>query len=186
VVLSGNFEAVLDACVLLPPTLCDLFLKLAESPRLYLPRWSEEILDEVRRNHIEKFGFTEELADYWRHEVTRSFLEAMVSGYESFIDQCSNNDKDRHVLAAAIRCEADSVVAFNLRHFPKESLDPWGMNVSGASQFLTAMYEMQPAVVIAKLDDMGTHRRKDRSEVLAVLNKTVPAFSARIASDLGL
>jgi len=177
---------VLDACVLLPPTLCDLFLKLAEAPRLYRPRWSEDILAEVRRNQVAKFGFTEDLAHYWQQEVTRSFPEAIVSDYGSYVDMCTNDVPDRHVLAAAIRCEADSIITFNLKHFAKSALDPWGMEVSGPSPFLTAMYEMQPAVVIAKIDDMCSHRKKERPELLAVLHKTVPAFSARIASDLGI
>ena len=159
-VISGNYEAVLDACVLLPPSICDLFLKLAESPRLYRPRWSEEILDEVRRNQIAKLNFDEELANYWRSEVTRSFPEALVTNYESYVEQCTNDPKDRHVLAAAIRCEADSIVTANLKHFPKTAVEKWGIGVDGPSSFLTAMYDMQPAVVISKIDDMCTERKR--------------------------
>ena len=33
---------VLDACVLVPQSLCDLLLRLAEEPRLYRPVWTEE------------------------------------------------------------------------------------------------------------------------------------------------
>jgi hypothetical protein len=40
---------VLDANVLIPNALCDLLLRLAEED-IYLPRWSAEILNEVRRN----------------------------------------------------------------------------------------------------------------------------------------
>jgi hypothetical protein len=42
--------AVLDACVLIPASLRDTLLRLAETPRLYTPKWSAEIWVEVERN----------------------------------------------------------------------------------------------------------------------------------------
>jgi hypothetical protein len=35
---------VLDACVLANFSLCDTILRLAEPPRLFEPKWSEEII----------------------------------------------------------------------------------------------------------------------------------------------
>lgn len=61
--LHANFGATLDACVLANYSVCDLFLRLAETPRLYVPHWSEKILEEVRRTHIEKLDWPENLAD---------------------------------------------------------------------------------------------------------------------------
>src|SRR5439155_24300291 len=58
----ADFRVVLDACVLAPANVCDLLLNLAETPRLYVPIWSEEILAEVRRTQIAKLGFSEQ----WR------------------------------------------------------------------------------------------------------------------------
>ena len=46
--MNANFRVVLDACVLANFGLCDLFLTLAETPRLYQPVWNRKILDEVR------------------------------------------------------------------------------------------------------------------------------------------
>lgn len=45
--MQADFKVVIDACVLANIAVCDLFLRLAEKPRLCLPRWSTEILDEV-------------------------------------------------------------------------------------------------------------------------------------------
>jgi hypothetical protein len=42
---------VLDACVLYPPSLCDLLLTIAALDALD-PRWSEAILEELRRNVV--------------------------------------------------------------------------------------------------------------------------------------
>jgi hypothetical protein len=99
---------MLDACVLANAGVCDLFLRLAEPPRLYLPCWSGTILDEVRRTQIEKLKrpYPPELADYWRQEVTRAFPEAFVSGHEPLLPVMTNDEKDRHVVAAAVKCGA--------------------------------------------------------------------------------
>ena len=55
---------VLDACVLANQTVADILLRLAEDPPLILPRWSEEILSEVRRTH-RKLAWPDALAGSW-------------------------------------------------------------------------------------------------------------------------
>jgi len=53
--MRSDYPAVLDACVLLPMPLADTLLRMAETPRLYLPKWSEETLQEITRNLIGKW-----------------------------------------------------------------------------------------------------------------------------------
>src|ERR1017187_1681574 len=48
---------VIDACVLANFSLCDTLLRLAEPPRLYEPRWSEEIIRETTRTLELKLGW---------------------------------------------------------------------------------------------------------------------------------
>jgi hypothetical protein len=38
--MRADFTAVLDACVLLPMPPADTLLRMAERPRLYVPKWS--------------------------------------------------------------------------------------------------------------------------------------------------
>jgi hypothetical protein len=45
----------------------------------------------------------------------------MVADYETLAPQMTNHPKDRHVLAAAVACRADYLVAFNLRDFVSAS-----------------------------------------------------------------
>ena len=45
--MRADFKVVLDACVLANFGVCDLLLRLAERPRLFLPCWSKEVLDEL-------------------------------------------------------------------------------------------------------------------------------------------
>lgn len=182
----ADYPVVLDACVLVPPMVCDLFLRLAETPRLYLPKWSEETLEEVSRNQVRVLGFTDDLAQYWRQEVTRSFPDAHVTGCAELATLCRNEPEDRHVLAAAIKARAQTIVTFNTRHFGKEALEPWDVAVATPSQYLLTLYEHEPAVVIAKLDDMSRRRNKSRVELLIQLRKSVRGFVAKVCEDLQL
>lgn len=50
--------------------------------------------------------------------MCRSFPDATVAGYELLVDGMTNDPKDRHVLAAAVRANAEVVVTFNIRDFP--------------------------------------------------------------------
>jgi predicted nucleic acid-binding protein len=95
------FPAFLDTCVLYPAYLCDTLLRLAEVSA-YRPLWSTQVLDELRRNLVER-GLPPDRVDRRITQMTRSFPDAMVTGYESLIDGMSNDPKDRHVLAAAVR-----------------------------------------------------------------------------------
>jgi len=45
--MTGTPAVVLDACVLANFSLCDTLLRLAEPPRLFEPKWSEEIIRET-------------------------------------------------------------------------------------------------------------------------------------------
>jgi hypothetical protein len=70
--MRADYPVVLDANVLAPALVCDLYLRLAEEPRLYSPRWTVDILDEVHRTQLGKLDWPEDLANYWRDEVKRS------------------------------------------------------------------------------------------------------------------
>jgi hypothetical protein len=100
------FPALLDTCVLYPAYLCDTLLRLAEASA-YRPLWSADILAELRRNLIAR-GVPPARVDRRLTQMNRSFPDALVTGYESLIDGMTNHPKDRHVLAAALRANAES------------------------------------------------------------------------------
>ena len=78
------FPAFLDTCVLYPAYLCDTLLRPAEATA-YRPLWSPDVLTEPRRNLIER-GIPPERVDRRIRQMTRSFPDALVTGYESLID----------------------------------------------------------------------------------------------------
>lgn len=182
--MRADFKVVLDACVLAPASLCELILRLAETPRLYSPRWGEEILNEVHRTLVGKLGFNEELADSWREAVDQHFPEATVANYEPLESACENDEKDRHVLAVAIRCGAEVIVTANLKHFPSAVLEPWNVKARHPDDFLITLYSMESGVVVSKLADIASDRGTTPQKFLAQLGKTVPMFAQFVADDL--
>jgi hypothetical protein len=74
--MNANFRVVLDACVLANFGLCDLFLTLADTPRLYQPVWNRGILDEVQRTQTGKLGWPEALSKSWREAIGRDLPDA--------------------------------------------------------------------------------------------------------------
>lgn len=182
--MRADFKVVLDACVLAPASLCELLMRLAERPRLYSPRWGPEILDEVRRTQVEKLGFPEDLADYWRSEVERSFPEAIVPNAHLLECACENDEKDRHVLAVAIRSGAEVIVTTNGKHFPAKALAPWNVKARHPSDFLITLFTMESGVVVSKLTSIASDRGITPQEYLAKLAKVVPAFADYVAAEL--
>lgn len=181
---KANLRVLLDACVLAPAGICDLLLSLAETPRLYVPVWSEDILAEVRRTHIAKLGWPEQLADYWQEEVRRSFPEARVDGYEPLIAACQNHEKNRHVLAAAIKAGVGLIVTSNLRHFPVKSLEPWNLSAMDPANYLITLYTMEPGVMLSKLASIARRRGISPQEALARLGKALLSFARHVAAEL--
>lgn len=58
--------------------------------------------------------------------MNRAVPDCLVTNYEGLIPLLEMPDQyDRHVLAAAVRCEADVIVTVNLKEFPVEVLEPY-------------------------------------------------------------
>ena len=115
-----SLQAVLDANVLLPAPLRDTLLRLAEAD-LYVPRWSERILDEVAKNLVESGRTDTARAARVTETMAAAFPEAMApTSVISTIEPAMTNDpKDRHVLAAAVgvRGRDGSIEVFLLRGY---------------------------------------------------------------------
>src|SRR5437016_8170903 len=116
--MRSDYPVMLDACVLLPMPLADTLLRMAETPRLYIPKWSDETLQEVTRNLIGKWNKTLEQAKRREDALRKYFPEAQATGYEYLIPVMKNDEKDRHMLAAAVASGTKLIVTYNSKHFP--------------------------------------------------------------------
>ena len=101
--MTGAPLVVLDACVLANFSLCDTLLRLAEPPQIFEPKWSEEIIRETSCTLELKLGWPCSLTAHFEKELRAHFGEAWIGGYESLIPRMTNHEKDRHVVAAAVR-----------------------------------------------------------------------------------
>lgn len=126
---------VLDACVLFPMPLCDTLFRIAETG-LYRPQFSQEILDETTRNLVKKNRITQEKAARYQNCIKEAFPDAIIEGYEKLVPLMTNDIKDRHVLAAAVKAKADVIVTFNLKDFPLNSVEPFDIKVKHPDDFL--------------------------------------------------
>ncbi len=181
--MNVDFPVVLDACVLAPAALRDTLLRLAEK-RLFLPRWSDEIIQELVRTLQQKLKKTPEQTTHLTNELRIHFGEAWVENYAPLIACCTNHEKDRHILAAGIKCNAALIVTFNQRHFPVAALEPWGIGVSHPDEFLIDLFYLNPELVVHTLHEQAADISRNLPEQLASMRVGIPKFVELIAETL--
>lgn len=173
----NEYTVLLDACVLVPISLTDLLLRLAEDPALYSPRWSNHILAEIERNlQRTPFRLPPEKAQYRIACMQSAFPEAMVSGYEPFIENMTNDAKDRHVLAAAVRAKADAILTSNSKDFPLKCLEPFGIERLTPDQFLIQQWHVDSSLVARKIREQAEDCDRSIDSLLQLLGKMLPRF----------
>lgn len=114
-----------------------------------------------------------------------AFPNAAVDGYHDLIAAMSNDPKDRHVLAAAIRGGAALIVTANIRDFPTAALDPYDIDAVHPDDFLQGQLELAPAVTIACMREQRaayTRPQFSATEYYLTLRKTVPQFAGLAAA----
>jgi hypothetical protein len=150
----ASFVAVYDACVLYPAPLRDLLLRLALTD-LFRARWTERIHDEWMRSVLNnRPDLAPEQLQRTRALMDLSVPDCLVTGYEGLIDNLHLPDPDdRHVLAAAIRCQAGVIVTYNTSDFPPEALAHHGMEAQHPDEFVSHLHDLAPAVVCAAVRD---------------------------------
>ncbi len=184
--MSARFRVFIDACVLFPQTLRDVLLTAAESG-LYYPLWSADVLDELDRNLIENRGLTREQTAHLRGEMNRAFPESRVSGYEPLIATMTNHEGDRHVLAAAIRGNAETIVTENLRHFPKVACDPYEIRLCSVDEFLSDLLSVDHERMCEVLRTLERDRRGlPVADIVRIVGIVAPQFQRGISFHLGI
>jgi predicted nucleic acid-binding protein len=165
------FPVFFDTCVLFKAYVCDTILTIAEDGS-FRPLWSEHVLAELARN-LGRRGLTPAQVDHRIGQMRTYFPDAVVSGYDGLIGAMTNDRKDRHVLAAAVRGGAELIVTDNVRDFPEAALKPYGLEVVTQDEFLLDQLDLEPLVVLDSLRRQASrYRREPRTidDLLAVLS----------------
>ncbi len=180
------FPAFLDTCVLYPAYLCDTLLRLADTDG-YRPLWSDDVLIELRRNLAER-GIPAEKVDHRVDQMRRSFPDALITGYGSLLDRMTNDPKDRHVLAAAVRANAEVIVTFNLADFPERALKPFDITAIHPDEFLLDQLDLYPVLTIEAVRQQAAAYRREPTTIAGVLVRLdragVPRFAAELRRQL--
>lgn len=143
----SRYTALLDANVLYPAPLRDVFLQLAVSD-LFKARWSADIhrewIQAILRNDP---GRDRAALERTRDLMDRATRDSLVSGYEPLIPALTLPDPDdRHVLAAAIVGRCDVIVTQNLKDFPDAALATFHIEAQHPDEFLCNQLSLAPGI----------------------------------------
>lgn len=143
-----NFVVVFDACVLYPAPLRDFLLRLATTG-LFAARWTDQIHDEWINSLLKTRPELEQDLIRTRQLMNLAVKDCLVTNFEPLIETLSLPDEnDRHVLAAAIRCGAQEIITFNLKDFPADVLDSFGINAMHPDKFVEHQFDLHGGLVI--------------------------------------
>jgi predicted nucleic acid-binding protein len=184
--MRADYSVVLDANVLAESSLSDLFLRLAEGSRLLVPKWTDEIWEETERTMLNVLKWPQSTITSRIKAAKEAFPEAMITDYEVYISRCTNDPKDRHILAAAIRGQVETIITMNIRHFKVDDLETWGVRSAHPDEYLKVLYDLDEAVVVQVLNDMANRRRKPIEQMLSRLSAPAPGFVKKVGSGLQL
>ncbi len=170
---SVRFICVLDTNVIYPLWIRDLLLWFAHYD-LYTPKWSKHIFDEWDVVMTRK-GISEEDRSKRISIVNEAFPDGMVENYESLAQMLDLPDeKDKHVLAAAIKTNANLIVTNNLKDFPVDYLTSFSLSAKSADDFLTDIIDLNHDASIRAFKDMVLQKKNppyDKYEVLDILRR---------------
>jgi predicted nucleic acid-binding protein len=170
------FIVVYDANVLYPNTLRDLLIRIAQLPHIVQAKWTDEILDEMlealRKNRPD---ISEEKASRLRERMIAAVRDCLVLGHQPLIEVLDLPDPDdRHVLAAAIKVNAQIIVTWNRKDFPSEKLAPWGVRAKSPDDFVRDVMGIDAQAVwacVQQIVDSRTRRPVAIEDVLGELER---------------
>lgn len=185
----NSFKVLLDTATLLPPLLRDFILTCAEAD-FYKAYWSDDILIELKRHLIADLKASERGADGLIAQMknAKAFENSLIprSDYIQLIANMTNDPKDYHVLAAAVAVGAELIVTPNIKDFPKQALEPYGIAVFTPDEFLLELFDRDPGKINRVINYYSYNRRSQKpvKQILDQLNKQVPRFVEAVQNHI--
>lgn len=104
-----------------------------------------------------------------------AFPDAKVENFEELIPIITLKDKDdRHVVACAIRCNADLIVTFNTKDFPKKELSKYDIEIQNPDELISNLIDINTKLAckaFSKMVKRLKNPKKSMDEVLTTLKK---------------
>lgn len=138
---------------------------------LFQAKWSARVHEEwITALLRERPDLTRAQLDRTRALMDAHVRDALVDHFEGLIEDLRLPDPDdRHVLAAAIRGRADVIVTLNLRDFPDDILEPYGIEAQHPDAFVLYLLDLAPGRVIAAAREHRASLRKPPKTVAEYL-----------------
>lgn len=183
------FIAIYDANVLYPGSLRDFLIRLGQTG-LFQAKWTDQILDEMIDAIVAAQPELAGRLQRTRELMNEAIPDVCVNGYEHLISGLELPDPDdRHVLAAAIRSNAQVIVTSNLKDFPASQLDPYDIEAQSPDEFVLHVLELAPARVVGTLEDQARALTNPISSLDDLLDRLrvvgLPRAVAAIRHELG-
>jgi predicted nucleic acid-binding protein len=182
----ARYAVVLDACVLVPISLADTLLRIAER-ELYRPLWSARIVAEAVDAIVEIHReIPPEQVQRRFADVDGTFEDARIDGWEDLEDTVTLPDPDdRHVVATAMHGRADAIVTANLRDYPPDILGPLNIEVIHPDDFLLNQLDLAPRIVLEALRDQAAHTRRPVLSTVDLIARLARAGVPGFADEAG-
>ena len=159
--METQFTVLLDACVLYPAPLRDLLMELA-SKGLFRGRWTNRIHDEWMNNLLKnRPDLMREQLERTRKLMNERVLDCLVNDYEDLMKGVALPDQhDVHVLAAAIKAQAQIIVTYNTKDFPNETLKKFEIEAQHPDTFLRYQLDLKLPVFLSSVKNIRQRLKK--------------------------
>lgn len=182
----ARYTALFDACVLYPMAMADSLMSLATTG-LFAAKWSIRIEEEWIRSLEQRRPDLKGKLSVRRDQMRLAVPDWEVSeGAWAPLAACLKlpDPDDVHVLAAALAGHADCIVTANVRDFPPEVAQPYGIEVVHPDQFIIHQWDLDELVAVAAFKRMRARWKKPEASpedfAQAMERGGLPALAQRL------
>lgn len=127
---------------------------------------------------MDKMGYTQAQRDRRLTSMQKAFPEASVKIPARIIETFDSPDpNDRHVVAAAVRGQANAIITNNIKDFPPFCLEDYGILCQTPDEFLGHQFDLNPPLVMERLDQQAAVIHHTRTDLIEKLAKITPKFA---------
>jgi predicted nucleic acid-binding protein len=169
--MFSGFVILFDSSVFYPAPVRDLFLELAIAD-LYQAKWTDQIHNEWIENLLRKRpDLKRSNLERTKKLINASVEDCLVEDYNELIANLKLPDPDdRHILAAAIKGEAQIIVTYNLKDFPLATLSKFGIEAQHPDEFFLNQIDLNLPVFLTVIKGIRMNLRKPSKNPPEYLN----------------
>lgn len=131
-------------------------------PQIYRAKWTEQIHKEWIENLLRKRpDLKRSNLEKTKRLLNESTEDSIVEDYEDLISNFELPDpNDRHVLAAAIKGEAQIIVTYNLKDFPSIVLNKFGIEAQHPDEFFLNQIDLNLPIFLTAVKNIRSSLKK--------------------------